>query len=547
MPIVFVGSASGVTSAVLPAHQAGDVLLAFAYRDGNNNATGVPAGWTTISNTGGANSNSASMAYRLAASDAETSGTWSNATSLIVQIYRGVASIGADAFATGSSTTVTYPGLVLEVANGTSWVAAFTGHRSVNTALEVAPPGLILRENTLDATDEASGFDTGIGVSDWTVRSVAVGGTASGWFARTVELRAQEDAQGSSLTSVLVQAQGDGAALDVLASGSAAQVSVLALGGGMASSEEAFGGGAANVTVVVQATGLAQEIASGSSEVGVTVLASGHGADTSEHQQGGASAQALVQAAGVGDAFFVYLSGGSSTGVWVDAIAQSLAQDVVSGSGQAAVQVNTWGLGQAQDQVSGASQATVQVSPVGGGRFRIRVLRAGLTDAIREAYASAPSDSVIYHTLEIWHPAFSEPIRVVRDRNTLTAKLESTAPRQAGQAVTFVGFAFDIVPPEVTHTAVPQCVIELDNVSREIVAHFEQAITTPDLITVTYRAYLSDDLTAPENDPPLTLTVLSISANVFRVRATCGFANLANKRFPGLDYTAEVFPGLISQ
>ena len=66
-----------------------------------------------------------------------------------------------------------------------------------------------------------------------------------------------------------------------------------------------------------------------------------------------------------------------------------------------------------------------------------------LSLAIKEAYASAPSNLVIHHTLEIWHPNFTTPIRVVRDHVDLTAKLESSAPRNASQYVTFVGYAFD--------------------------------------------------------------------------------------------------------
>lgn len=170
-----------------------------------------------------------------------------------------------------------------------------------------------------------------------------------------------------------------------------------------------------------------------------------------------------------------------------------------------------------------------------------------LSAAIKEAYASAPSASVIHHTLEIWHPNFTVPIRVVRDSADLTATLEASAPRNASQAVTFVGYAFDIVPPEVSATAVPQCTIEIDNVSRDILAQIDLAVGSTDQITVIYRAFLSDDLSGPENDPPLTLTILSISANVFRIKATAGFGDLGNKRFPGLDYTAEVFPGLIGQ
>lgn len=170
-----------------------------------------------------------------------------------------------------------------------------------------------------------------------------------------------------------------------------------------------------------------------------------------------------------------------------------------------------------------------------------------LSQAIKEAYASAPSNSVIHHTLEIWHPNFTVPIRVVRDTVTLEATLEAGAPRNAGELVSFVGYAFDIVPPEVEHSAIPQCVIEIDNVSRDILAQIDLALGNVDPITVIYRAFLSTDLSGPENDPPLTLTILSITANVFRIRAMAGFGDLTNKRFPGLDYTAEVFPGLIPQ
>lgn len=171
-----------------------------------------------------------------------------------------------------------------------------------------------------------------------------------------------------------------------------------------------------------------------------------------------------------------------------------------------------------------------------------------LSQAIKEAYASAPSSDVLYHTLEIWHPNFTQPIRVVRDTANLQARIEEGAPRDAGQSVVFVAFAFDIVPPDVTATAVPQCVIEMDNVSRDILAHIEQAGGSPESITVIYRAYLSSALdSGPENDPPLTLTIISIDATVFRIRATAGFSNMNNFKFPDTEYTAEVFPGLIAQ
>lgn len=168
-----------------------------------------------------------------------------------------------------------------------------------------------------------------------------------------------------------------------------------------------------------------------------------------------------------------------------------------------------------------------------------------LSAAIAEAYASAPVDQVIYHTLELWHPAFTVPIRVVRDFTALDARIEAGAARDAGAVVTFVGFAFDIVPPDQTTTGVPQCVIEIDNVDREILAQIDQAVQTADQITVIYRAYLSDAvLDGPENDPPMELTMISVSATPFRIRATAGFPDLVNLRFPTLDYDLETFPGL---
>lgn len=171
-----------------------------------------------------------------------------------------------------------------------------------------------------------------------------------------------------------------------------------------------------------------------------------------------------------------------------------------------------------------------------------------LSTAIKEAYASAPTDEIIYHTLEIWHDNFSVPIRIVRDTTTLTATLESSAPRNPSASVNFTAFAFDIVPPEVTHTAVPQCIIEIDNVSRDIVANIELAMGSTDKIEVIYRAFLSGNLASgPENDPPLTMTIMAIHADVFRVRATAGFGDLSNMRFPGVDYLSETFPGLIAQ
>ncbi|MDD5249635.1 MAG: DUF1833 family protein [Rhodocyclaceae bacterium] len=167
-----------------------------------------------------------------------------------------------------------------------------------------------------------------------------------------------------------------------------------------------------------------------------------------------------------------------------------------------------------------------------------------LQQALKEAYASAPSNVVILHTLEFRHPTFTTPIRVVRDKKDLTATLEATAPVDPGAQVTFVAFAFDFALPDLDKTALPEIEITIDNVGGDILPYIDQAAQTSDYIEVTYRPYLSTDLSGPQMVPPLTLIISDITADVFRITAKAGFGNLAAKKFPFETYTSDRFPGL---
>lgn len=165
---------------------------------------------------------------------------------------------------------------------------------------------------------------------------------------------------------------------------------------------------------------------------------------------------------------------------------------------------------------------------------------SSLSDAIAEAYASAPQDEIIYHTLEFDHPDFTTPIYVVRDRADLTATLEDAS------VVTFTGFAFDFHLPELSQSASPEIVITIDNVGREIIAYLDLAAQSADYITVTYRPYLSSDLTQPQMDPPISMVVREVKADVFKVECRASFGDFANRKFPNELYDSQRFPGLIS-
>lgn len=171
---------------------------------------------------------------------------------------------------------------------------------------------------------------------------------------------------------------------------------------------------------------------------------------------------------------------------------------------------------------------------------------SSLSTAIREAMASAPAAALILHTLEFRHPSFTTPIRVVRDRRDWTLSLEAGAPVDPGAAVTFVGFGFDFSLPDKTMAASPDIEVSIDNVQRWIIGYMDLAAQSSDLIEMTYRAYLADDPSGPQNDPPLTLVVRDVSADVFRVRAHAGFGDVANRRFPAEVYDLQRWPGLVS-
>lgn len=185
--VIYLGSGTGTTTATIPTHQAGDLLVAFAYRDGNTTAPTLPSGWTNIDNSG-ANTNSGRLAYRVATASNTTSGTWTNATSLIICAFRN-AGIGASGVGGSTGGTVTYPAASI-AADGRSNVLRFAGHRSVNTNLATRPPALAYEiiANVLDATDHAVAWYTYAGVKSAPSASITAGGTSSGYRTYTLEI-----------------------------------------------------------------------------------------------------------------------------------------------------------------------------------------------------------------------------------------------------------------------------------------------------------------------------------------------------------------------
>jgi len=234
--ITRIGSAGGVSSATVPTHQVGDLILVYAFRDGSATAPTLPSGYANVgvgTKTAGSGSTAGAMrvGFKIATATNDTSGTWTNATEVVVVVYRPSAgntlAIGASASNSGTTNTINYPALTLQATDGSSLVVGGVGHRSIETTIESPPTGMVLVLDQLDSTAELAVHDTNGGVTNWPSTNKTVTGTAAGWVSYNVEISiyptpafthvqgAQTETAGttSSLSAAFSSAVGSGSAV----------------------------------------------------------------------------------------------------------------------------------------------------------------------------------------------------------------------------------------------------------------------------------------------------------------------------------------------
>lgn len=188
MAVSYVGGSVGTDA--LPAHQVGDLILVFGFRDGSTTAPGTLSGYTGV-HASGANTCSMRLQWKIATSTSESSPAMSNASCHVRMVFRGThpsTPIGNFLQRGGSNTTVVYDAVTCS-GDGRGAFVGFCGHRSINTALETPPTGMVAGPNHLNATAEAVGhYQLWNRDVDWPETSVAVGGTSSGFRGIVVEL-----------------------------------------------------------------------------------------------------------------------------------------------------------------------------------------------------------------------------------------------------------------------------------------------------------------------------------------------------------------------
>jgi hypothetical protein len=188
------GSAEATTVTIPAGHKVGDLLLIFAFRDGSATNPTIPAGWTNVTNTFDGTLTSVSVGWKIATSASETSGTWTNATSLMVIVLRSVdalAPVITNATSAGTTNTTTFAALTdanLRGARG-YYILAFIAHRSVDTNLDVAAlTGATIIHSLLGATSDHAIYEM---TSDdtWPSTNQTITGTAAAWQSMVLAIR----------------------------------------------------------------------------------------------------------------------------------------------------------------------------------------------------------------------------------------------------------------------------------------------------------------------------------------------------------------------
>lgn len=171
-----------------------------------------------------------------------------------------------------------------------------------------------------------------------------------------------------------------------------------------------------------------------------------------------------------------------------------------------------------------------------------------LQTAIEEAYASVKNEIIPLHALEINHPSFTEPIRVVRwvyalpEPKIFRLTHEDDAPIGPGGEFDYVGVPFELTLPESSQNTEGSFVIRVP-VFNEIDSWLARATETSDVITAIYRQYVMDR----ESEGPAfcwyDIEITNPRREMSEIKADGAILGFTKKPFGGL-YLPMDYPAL---
>ena len=140
------------------------------------------------------------------------------------------------------------------------------------------------------------------------------------------------------------------------------------------------------------------------------------------------------------------------------------------------------------------------------------------------------------HTFQIEHSSLTEPLRFTSDSINQTVTLD-------GETLNFESRNIEFNLGALTPGVLSVFDLTLDNVDREFNKIFFNITDSKEFATLTYRVFLSDDLTRVQADP-IILNINTCDIDQFGVRIAASHIGLVNSRFPNQKFTAGQFPSI---
>lgn len=153
---------------------------------------------------------------------------------------------------------------------------------------------------------------------------------------------------------------------------------------------------------------------------------------------------------------------------------------------------------------------------------------------LNRLYASS-GDEVIIETLQI---------NIGTDVYYLCKGYEDiTATTENGNVVTFLASAIDIALPARNSDGTQDLQFAIDNIDGVVSTAIRNALNNLSSASLTYRNYISTDLSAPA-EFPYTLAIKSGYWTASQAQITAGYMNVLDTAWPRYRYTLPYYPGL---
>lgn len=158
--------------------------------------------------------------------------------------------------------------------------------------------------------------------------------------------------------------------------------------------------------------------------------------------------------------------------------------------------------------------------------------------AIEIAYASAPADDPIIHSLQLINPDFDTgEFCLCSGFDDLDMGLESGKQKQ------FFAMGLGIQLPERSITGRMDLSFGIGNITGYIRQQMLKAKNGKHETQLIYRPYLASDLSFPAN-PPLRMTVVGYADDRQTATILASFRNLMDRRWPSVLFTPQKYPGV---